>query len=412
MLPPKTTFTYALLVGGYANHGHGTSNLVEILNSVLLIAREDTPYYMNDHILVWQATKVAERQKISKKMMTSGALYTPYATKFIGRQELMAREEQLRSRALGNDVYLVEHRKFYGGRWITTRHRVNLNAATCDCAAFGCNRMPCMHVIVVVDANEGRDSPEKKLAFREKWVAPYFHAEAYSKAYKGRTLTPPDLNEDPHVPGVTDAPDRVLPPPLPNPNVGRQRQKRMKSGKKRRTRAGWDADKYVKRTRSLWEASGPANPFVQATTVPFKLSRRGRPSRGRAAVAAVNPDVPQIGMDVGGREWSTDESVSNSSSAHEDVHSRDDEEVYSCDECAARDRVVGANFHPGAHVMCGRQELGLRGGRPDSHKERAIVMGVRKSGTSNYRSLLLHVRFPDGHCQTTLSKYVDRPNLI
>jgi hypothetical protein len=154
----------------------------------------------------------------------------------------------------------------------------------------------------------------------------------------------------------------------------------------------------------LWEASGPANPFVQASIVPFKLSRRGRPSRGRAAVAAVNSDVPQISMDVEGREWSSDESVENSSSAHE--------EVYSCDECAARDRVVGSSFHPGAHVVCGRQELGLRGGRPDSHKERAIVMGVRKSGTSNYRSLLLHVRFPGGHCQTTLSKYVGRPTLV
>jgi hypothetical protein len=144
----------------------------------------------------------------------------------------------LRSRALGNDVYLVEHRKFYRGRWITTRHSVDLNAGTCECAAFGCNLMPCMHVILVVDANEGRDSPEKKLAFREKWVATYFHAEAYIKAYEGRTLTPPTLSEDPHVPGVTDAPDRVLPPKLPKPNVGRQRQQRMKSGKKRRTRAG------------------------------------------------------------------------------------------------------------------------------------------------------------------------------
>lgn len=237
-LKPEKTFTYALVKLGYATHRHGTSNLVEILNSVLKIAREDTPYWMNDHIVIWIAKKLAERQKIAANLILIKALYTPYAMKQIAKQELKAREEILESKALGAETYLVTHQKFVSGEWLETRHRVDLRKSTCDCGFFLVNHLPCLHAIYIIDSCNDRSTPKKMLTFRENWVPAYFHAESYIQAYDlNRCVIPPFVDQSLNIPGVTDAPDRVLPPRQPKRKKGRHKLNRAKS-KKKRSRAG------------------------------------------------------------------------------------------------------------------------------------------------------------------------------
>ena len=85
-----------------------------------------------------------------------------------------------------------------------------------------------------------RDVPPtpKKLAFRQKWVAKYFHAESYIEAYKRMTLFLPKIDQHLHITGVTDAPNRVLPPLQPTPERGRQKINRATTTKRKRSRAG------------------------------------------------------------------------------------------------------------------------------------------------------------------------------
>ena len=78
----------------------------------------------------------------------------------------------------------------------------------------------------------------ERLVFREKWVAKYFHAESYIKAYTGITLFLPKFDQKLRIAGVTDAPNRVLPPPQPTPARGRQKINRATTTKNKRTRAG------------------------------------------------------------------------------------------------------------------------------------------------------------------------------
>lgn len=167
------TFTYALIKGGYSNHGHMTSNLVEIVNAVLKEARTLTPYFLNDHLFTWIARLLAERQAIVMQLEKHDEwLYTPYAEDKIAQQELYAGEEDLDHTPLGSNHHLVKHRRQVAGEWLETRHIVNLEDSTCDCSFFRCNKLPCMHAIVVVDSfpDSRRDTPSKMLQFRDRWV--------------------------------------------------------------------------------------------------------------------------------------------------------------------------------------------------------------------------------------------------
>ena len=274
-LPHEKTFTYKLVEEGYCTHGHCTSNLVEIMNGVWRPLRELAPYQMNNGILEWFAGKLAERQNIAKDMIKKKAVYTPYAADYIAKQELLAREETMQIHPLGGNVFRVTRRVFQSGCWINTYHNVDVNLGTCDCARFLCYKLPCMHIILIVDKLGLRNSVKQMLEFREKYVPRYFHAESYIKAYvPDRTVIPPKLHHDECLPGITDAPDRVLPPPQPKRKLGRQQVARM-TRQKRRSRGKFAADEYVDRKRAGRGASSAANSFVKASTSRFKKNKKG-----------------------------------------------------------------------------------------------------------------------------------------
>ena len=65
-LSKEDSFICALLA--QSTHGHSTSNIVEIMNSVTREGRKYSPFYINDHFIEWQATKIAERQKIPQSL--------------------------------------------------------------------------------------------------------------------------------------------------------------------------------------------------------------------------------------------------------------------------------------------------------------------------------------------------------
>lgn len=67
-LPHEKVFTYALIKKGYTTHGHRTSNVAEIMNSVFKEARNLDCYRICDWILRWWGRKIAERQQLCETM--------------------------------------------------------------------------------------------------------------------------------------------------------------------------------------------------------------------------------------------------------------------------------------------------------------------------------------------------------
>lgn len=117
-LDHSKTFTYSLLDQGFANHGHCTSNIVEIMNSALKCIRELAPYHMLNGIVTWLASKLAASQEIVSKLRAEKELYTPYAADHIALMEYAAREEPMEITDCGNDVFRVKHRANVDG-WIS-----------------------------------------------------------------------------------------------------------------------------------------------------------------------------------------------------------------------------------------------------------------------------------------------------
>ena len=192
----------------------------------------------------------------------------------MARQALRAREETLELVPLGNGVYSVKRSHYVRDRWCVETRTVDYTNGKCDCAPCKCNRMPCYAVHLVAGKLKDCDTPEKSLAFRHKWVAPYFHSENYINAYCGHTIFPPGLDQDLVIPGITDAKDKVLPPPQPKKKRGRDKIKRA-TGQPRRSRAKFPADAYVRNMRSARNATGPANPSVIVPTGIFGKKRCG-----------------------------------------------------------------------------------------------------------------------------------------
>ena len=117
-------------------------------------------------------------------------------------------------------------------------YNVDVGRGTCDCTFFRTNELPCLHAIYLVDSFQGRSTNAKKTCLSPEGVAKYFHAESYIKAYTGITLFLPKFDQKLRIAGVTDAPNRVLPPPQPTPARGRQKINRATTTKNKRTRAG------------------------------------------------------------------------------------------------------------------------------------------------------------------------------
>ena len=109
------TFTYKLIEQGYRNHGHCTNNMAEIANSALLTARELAPYQGNNEILEWCGKQLFLKQKIVRQLEATKAILTPYASTFIKKQEIFAREEDMHVSELGGDVFLVKDNHFERG---------------------------------------------------------------------------------------------------------------------------------------------------------------------------------------------------------------------------------------------------------------------------------------------------------
>ena len=183
------TYLYAMLKAGHTTHGHNTSNIAEIINNVVKDARGDDPYNFNDFVTMWTGRKIHQRQEIGAKLQASKRLWTAYANEIIVKQEYLAREEDYTCTGQGENTFLIV-RKSRRGR--EDRHTVDLNQKTCTCSAMACRRLPCAHVILVLDKLDLRNTPGKMLRFRRNWVAPYFWSENYVEAYRDvKVVCPP-----------------------------------------------------------------------------------------------------------------------------------------------------------------------------------------------------------------------------
>ena len=245
-----------------------------------------------------------------------------------------------------------------------------------------------MHVILVADRKKDRDTSEKMMAFRAKWVAKYFHAESYIEAYEGRVVLPPEVFHDRDIPGITDAPDRLLPPKQPPPKAGRQRVRRLQR-QPNRSRSRFQPEEYVSETRAARGETEAASPFVQVSGKRFKKKspagrkRKRNPRKTRAQVELFPQDTEEVDTEA----------------------QTNKEEVQFCPLCDEEKRVPDSAFQPGDLVMCGKQDPMLMGGRPAVTRAIAQVKSVWRAPRGKY-AYLCHILFPDGHCQTTHSKYI------
>lgn len=139
--------------------------------------------------------------------MNQNKQYTTYAEKLISKEERHAREGDLDIKPLGNQSFMVvektdedeEGSRRYGrdGAILKeARETVDLIKHTCTCEHVKMYRLPCKHVILVVDYLGMRLSVAGQQQFRKDWVAKYFWSENYIKAYEGIVVTPPHLNTD------------------------------------------------------------------------------------------------------------------------------------------------------------------------------------------------------------------------
>ena len=253
---PEKTFLYSILEQGYTTHGHNTSNIVEIMNNVIGDARFRDPYFLNDFILQWHGGKLAERQSIGEQITAANKLVTLYAYKMMGKREVFAREKQLKVKSQGDQIYLVTDDDD------DERYHVNLKKKTCSCPFVRTHRLPCEHVICVLDQHGLRGSLEGWNTFRKDWVAPYFWAENYVDAYMHEFVITPYWDKGDKL-KVTKG-ERVITKPLMKNNQRRNVTKRKSKGEGgRRSRAKFDRKGYEQYKRQQAGRPGPFNPFVK-----------------------------------------------------------------------------------------------------------------------------------------------------
>ena len=253
---PEKTFLYSILEQGYTTHGHNTSNIVEIMNNVITDARFHDPYFLIDFMLQWHGGKIAERQGIGEQITAENKLVTLYAYTMMCKREVFAREKQLKIKSQGNQIYLVTDED--DGE----RYHVDLKKKTCSCPFVRTHRLPCEHVICVLDKHGLRRTPELWDTFREDWVAPYFWSENYVDAYMNEFVMTPYWDKRDKL-KVTEG-ERVVTKPLMKKNQRRNVTKRKSKGEGgRRSRAKFDRKGYEQYKRQEAGRPGPFNPFVQ-----------------------------------------------------------------------------------------------------------------------------------------------------
>ena len=209
-LPHDKVFSYALVKSGYATHGHRTSNIVEVMNNVVKDARNLDCYRLCDWIVTWWGQKVAERQRVCKTMTRSKSLYTPYAQVQINKQEVFAREGDMRIMDQGDETYMVietfkdenvDNRRHGRDGPVTRveRNTVDMKNKTCTCVHVREHRLPCKHVILCTDNLSLRTTLQGQYQFRKDWVAPYFWRENYTRAYEGIRVQAPVINNNTYI---------------------------------------------------------------------------------------------------------------------------------------------------------------------------------------------------------------------
>ena len=179
-------------------------------------------------------------------------------------QELFAREENLKIKAQGQGTYLVTHKLFAENKKLAkeVRNTVDIEKKTCTCPLLRKHRMPCGHVLLVLDSLRLRDDPTKFLKFRKDWFAPYFFAENYCAAYSGLAVAAPNVCAF----TVRKGERKILRPNIPPKGGKRTRTKRRTKGEGgRRSRAMFNVEEFVQRRRNAAVRTGPANGFVQIT---------------------------------------------------------------------------------------------------------------------------------------------------
>ena len=193
-LTHEKTFLYSILAAGYTTHGHQTSNLVEITNKIIAEARHRDPYYLQDFMTIWHGEKIDERQDIGRKLKKNKSLLTVYAARLLGKSEHFAAENPMEIRAQGVKNYLVsveEEEEEGATPTVTKRYVVNLDEKTCSCSFMATHRIPCAHVVCVLDHLNLRDTVEDRLTFLKEWVAPYFWTKNYVEAYEKEYVKTP-----------------------------------------------------------------------------------------------------------------------------------------------------------------------------------------------------------------------------
>ena len=242
--------------------------------TVIRFIRLHDPYLVNDFIVRWIGKQVHRRQQIGLKMVKQGDLYTPYAEKYIGKQEVLASESDMKPTAEGTGLWCVTHTTRKG----VHNYHVDLKAKTCSCYKSVAALMPCPHEIVVLDHLKRRSTIGLMLEFRKEYVAPYFWSENYIAGYEGLRVQSPVLNKS-RILTLNEGDKQIL-PPLFEPRVPYKRTNKNRADRSvnyKRTRAVWDKAGYVARQRKASGKNGPRNPFVIISKPnTFKKDPRGR----------------------------------------------------------------------------------------------------------------------------------------
>ena len=264
-LDHSKTFLYSLLENGYTTHGHKTSNIAEIINNVINAARHRDPYHLVDFLVGWYGEKIKERQDIGKMLTEKHKLFTPYAQELLGVREEIARESRLTVRNQGGDNFLVLHECYEEGSTSTVskRYHVDLGKKTCTCSFMRTHRIPCEHVLLVLDKlNLRKRNPETYETFMKEWIPSYFWAVNYVDGYKTECMTTPDVDTSSEL-NLPEGVRIVKTPVMVKKNKKRNPTKRKSKGQGgRRSRSKFDPVSYRKRKRQQNSQTGPVNPFV------------------------------------------------------------------------------------------------------------------------------------------------------
>ena len=210
-------------------------------------ARQNDAYHFSDWVMLWIAEQIAERQEQGRLRLQQNKLLTAYAQTILTKSEYKAQCETMQAHPCGNDRHVVVHSKAGG---VQARSTVDLRKKTCTCMRFILYRLPCLHVVYLLDKHKKRDTCEKMLTFRSEWIPSYFWAENYVSAYADANLHVPPMDLSTTV-SLRKGARTVLPPPAQRvpgqpKSTGKRKSAVMPVG--RRSRARWDAARYVRDT--------------------------------------------------------------------------------------------------------------------------------------------------------------------